>query len=206
MPSSPVNEPCHFRREPPHEKANKNLRMGEKEIVLLFILCPRWVASTTSSICLRKLFLFFSSWGVSKGSSTVAPFAVSKKWVKKRHWLLNGGWVRKRTCRRVSTTAIPFQKPERAKQLQAKPSNEAGFDEAWWRFILFFNYFHFISFISFQNLSAGLWSWNWREPSGVFLTSNSCFCQQTSVLPRDFRLPLWLLLSEVRVNSLVDLQ
>lgn len=40
----------------------------------------------------------------------------------------------------------------------------------------------------------------------VFSNSNSCSCRRTPVLPRDFWLPLWLLLPEVRVNRLVAFQ
>lgn len=124
---------------------------------------------------------------------------MSKKMKKKRSWLLNGRWIKKRTCRWVNTaptTAIPCQAPEGAKQLQAKPS------QVLMKRLLeiFFFLIHFrICHLGYEAETEG-------NLLGFFSNSNSCPCLQTPALPRDFWLPLWLLQPEVIVNSLVGFQ
>lgn len=170
MPPSPVDEQCHFKGEPLHEKINKDVWGGNK-LLLLFTLCPKWAPSTkqTPCTCLRKLiFVWLRQQLRQQHSCFLCTNEQKKKKMKeKRNWLLNGRWVKKKDMQKgehSSHISYPMPSPRRSKTAASKA--KPGFDEA--------SVGHFFFFNLFQNLSSGLWSWNWREPFGFFSNSNSC--------------------------------
>lgn len=126
VPPSPVDEQGHFKGEPLHEKINKDVWGGGTSYFCCLLCVPSELPVQNKHLPPAQGSWFLSGWGSSWGSSTVASFALMrKKMKKKRNWLVNGRWVKKRTCRRVNTaptTAMLCQAPEGAKQLQAKPS------------------------------------------------------------------------------------
>lgn len=174
--------------------------MGGNELLLLSTLCPKWAPSTkqTPSTCLRKLIFVWLRQQLRKQHSCFFFTNEQKNEEKKK---LASEWkVSQKKDMQMgehsSHNSYPMPSPRRSKTAASKA--KPGFDEASVGDFFFLN--------SFQNLSSGLWSWNWREPFGSFSNSNSCPCLQTPALPRDFWLPLWLLQPEVIVNSLVGFQ
>lgn len=82
-----------------------------------------------------------------------------KRGEKKRKWLLDGRWVRKRTRRGWAERS-----PAAAVLCQAQNEQNSCKQSQAVSQVLIKHLLKIFFCNSLQNLSSGLWSWNWREP------------------------------------------